>query len=243
MNGGTGIEVFAHDPKTGDGVIPHPFALLDELHRHPDMRLWNLWAGKLRKRGAQILGITTAGEPETPFEKMRDAVRSRADTRERDGSHLRAAGAHEVLHEWMVPKDELCSRHGGGQGGEPAVDDHGRRRCARTTRWSRTWATGKRLKCNRPTRCRRDGDHRQGVGRRRGRGCDPGGRGDRRWGWTWRGSGTRPRSCRSTRPRSYRLLGESRILGAAAGRLEHPSGRDEGRAARVRRRSTGCGRW
>jgi hypothetical protein len=43
---GIGIEVFAHDPKTGDGVIPYPFALLDELHRHPDMRLWEWWAGK-----------------------------------------------------------------------------------------------------------------------------------------------------------------------------------------------------
>lgn len=42
--GGIGIEVFAHDPKTGDGVIPYPYALLDELHRHPDMRLWDLWA-------------------------------------------------------------------------------------------------------------------------------------------------------------------------------------------------------
>jgi hypothetical protein len=32
-NGGIGIEVFAADVKTGDGVIPYPFALLDELHR------------------------------------------------------------------------------------------------------------------------------------------------------------------------------------------------------------------
>jgi phage terminase large subunit-like protein len=46
-NAGPGIEVFAHDPKTGDGVIPFPYAMVDELHRHPDMRLWNLWGGKL----------------------------------------------------------------------------------------------------------------------------------------------------------------------------------------------------
>lgn len=107
--GGIGIEVFAHDPATGDGVIPYPYALLDELHRHPDMRLWELWAGKLRKRGAQILGISTAGEPETPFELMRDKIRNRATSRDRKGAHLRAVGPDEVLHEWMVPKDELCS--------------------------------------------------------------------------------------------------------------------------------------
>jgi phage terminase large subunit-like protein len=108
-NGGIGIEVFAHDPKTGDGVIPYPYALLDELHRHPDMRLWDLWAGKLRKRDAQILGISTGGEPETPFETMRDDIRRRAQKRDRDGSHLRAEAPGEILHEWMVPKADLCA--------------------------------------------------------------------------------------------------------------------------------------
>ena len=38
-NPGPGIEIFAYDPNTGDGIIPAPYALLDELHRHPDMRL------------------------------------------------------------------------------------------------------------------------------------------------------------------------------------------------------------
>ena len=38
-NGGIGIEVFAADAKTGDGVIPFPFAIVDELHRHDDLRL------------------------------------------------------------------------------------------------------------------------------------------------------------------------------------------------------------
>ena len=108
-NGGIGIEVFAHDPKTGDGVIPYPYALVDELHRHPDMRLWDLWAGKLRKRGAQIVGISTAGEPETPFEQMRDQIRRRATDSKRDGSHLRATAPGECLHEWMVARDEDCS--------------------------------------------------------------------------------------------------------------------------------------
>jgi hypothetical protein len=108
VNGGQGIEVFAHDPKTGDGVIPFPYALVDELGNQPDMRLWNLWASKLRKRDAQIIGISTAGEPETPFENMRDNIRRRAGERRRDGAHVRAASDGTVMHEWMVPRDELC---------------------------------------------------------------------------------------------------------------------------------------
>ena len=43
--------MFAADPKTGDGVIPYPYAMVDELHRQEDLRLYGLWKGKLRKRG------------------------------------------------------------------------------------------------------------------------------------------------------------------------------------------------
>jgi phage terminase large subunit-like protein len=150
-NPGPGIEIFAYDPNTGDGVIPSPYALLDELHRHPDMRLWELWAGKLRKRGGQIIGISTGGEPETPFENLRDEVRRRATKRKREGAYLRAEAPGEVLHEWMVPKDELCSDMEAVKAANPlstitvasltedfaVVTDLGE------------W---KRLKCNRPTR-------------------------------------------------------------------------------------------
>ena len=80
-NGGIGIEVYAHDPNTGDGVIPYPFAILDELHRHPDLHLYSLWLGKLVKRGAQLLAASTAGEPNSPFENLRDQVRNRATKR------------------------------------------------------------------------------------------------------------------------------------------------------------------
>lgn len=150
-NDGIGIEVFAHDPKTGDGVIPFPYALVDELHRHPDMRLWDLWAGKLRKRGAQIVGITTGGEPETPFENMRDAIRRRAKDRRHDGSHLRAQAPGEILHEWMVPKDELCSDMRAVKAANPLSTI-----TATTLEQDFSLVTDlgewKRLKCNRPTR-------------------------------------------------------------------------------------------
>lgn len=151
-NGGKGIEIFAHDPKTGDGVIPFPYAIVDELHRHDDLRLYNLWKGKLRKRGAQILTISTAGEPETEFENTRDTIRNKATKRTRDGSHLRAEGPGLVLHEWMVSKDEDCADMDAVKAANPL--------------WAITPATlgedyasptmnlgdWKRLKCNRPTR-------------------------------------------------------------------------------------------
>jgi len=151
-NGGIGIEVFAADVKTGDGVIPYPYALLDELHRQDDLRLYGLWKGKLRKRGAQLLAISTAGEPETPFENTRDEIRRRATKRKRKGSHLRAEGPGLVLHEWMVPKDELCSDMEAVKAANPLstitvaalAEDF-----ASPTMDLGDW---KRLKCNRPTR-------------------------------------------------------------------------------------------
>lgn len=151
-NGGIGIEVFAADVKTGDGVIPYPYALLDELHRQTDLRLYNLWKGKLRKRGGQILAISTAGEPETPFENARDAIRRRATKRKYKASHLRAEGPGLVLHEWMVPSDDLCMDMEAVKAANPLssitvetlTEDF-----ASPTMDLGAW---KRLRCNRPTR-------------------------------------------------------------------------------------------
>jgi hypothetical protein len=150
-NGGIGIEVFAHDPKTGDGVIPYPYALLDELHRHPDMRLWDLWAGKLRKRDAQILGISTGGEPETPFETMRDDIRRRAKKRDRIGSHLRAEAPGEILHEWMVPKADLCADMAAVKAANP-LSTITEATLAEDYALVTDLGDWSRLKCNRPTR-------------------------------------------------------------------------------------------
>jgi len=152
VNGGTGIEVFAADPKTGDGVIPYPYALIDELHRHDDMRLYTLWKGKLNKRGAQIITISTAGEPETPFENTRDEIRRRATKRERVGSHLRAEGRGLILHEWMVPSDEACSDMAAVKAANPltTITEQALRDAFDSP--TRDLGEWKRLKCNRPTR-------------------------------------------------------------------------------------------
>jgi phage terminase large subunit-like protein len=103
--GGRGIRVYAADTKTGDGVIPTD-AFVDELHRHDDLKLYRLWKGKLGKRQGRIRTISTAGEPGTPFEEMRETIRGAAIKRDYEGSHLRAEGKSLIYHEWMLRDPE-----------------------------------------------------------------------------------------------------------------------------------------
>jgi phage terminase large subunit-like protein len=151
-NGGRGMKVYPYDPKTGDGVIPFPYALIDEPHRHPDMRLYGLWKGKLRKRGAQILLASTGGEPGSEFEDMREKIRDMATERHRDGAFLRAYGSGLVLHEYMVQRDEDCSDMEHVKGANPlssiTVEE------LKSEFGSPTMDLGdwKRFKCNRATR-------------------------------------------------------------------------------------------
>ncbi len=98
------IQIFAADDRTGDGVIP-TLAILEELHRHRDMRLYRTWQGKLPKRGGQLLAISTAGEPEGEFEEVRKAMRDQATESKQQGCYLRAASKTAVLHEYAMPDD------------------------------------------------------------------------------------------------------------------------------------------
>lgn len=105
------IQVFAADDRTGDGAIP-TLALIDELHRHRDMRLYRTWRGKLDKRDGQILTISTAGEPGSDFEEARDRMRMLPE-QTRVGCHLRASTPGDslesaVIHDWSLrPTDNL----------------------------------------------------------------------------------------------------------------------------------------
>jgi hypothetical protein len=101
---GSRIQVFAADDRTGDGVIP-TFALLDELHRHRDLRLYRTWRGKLLKRNGQLATISTAGEPGGEFEETRDRIRQTAAELERDNTFVRAVSGTVVMHEYAVPED------------------------------------------------------------------------------------------------------------------------------------------
>lgn len=103
---GNGIEICPWDPDSNDGAIPFPYFICDELHRHPDMSLWRLWKGKLRKRGGQGIGISTAGEPGSEFEESRDRVRQRAVTSRKryGGTHYRGGGT--VMYEFRLARPE-----------------------------------------------------------------------------------------------------------------------------------------
>jgi phage terminase large subunit-like protein len=102
--GRSSIQIFAADAATGDGVIP-TLALIDEPHRHKNLELYRTWAGKLDKEGAQLLAISTAGEPGGEFEGLREEFRQLATEVDRDGCFVRAAGASSVLHEYAIPED------------------------------------------------------------------------------------------------------------------------------------------
>jgi phage terminase large subunit-like protein len=97
------IQVYAADDRTADGIIP-TLALLDELHRHRNLRLYRTWRGKLLKRAGQIVTISTAGEPGGEFEDTRAIIRRTALEVTVEGCHTRAVGDDIVLHDWAVPK-------------------------------------------------------------------------------------------------------------------------------------------
>jgi phage terminase large subunit-like protein len=104
LRSGGRLQVFAADDRTGDGVIP-TLGILDEEHRHRDMRLKRTWRGKLAKRNGQLLGISTAGEPGTEFEDSRARALAQAVKVERDGAYTRAESLDSVLHDWTVPAE------------------------------------------------------------------------------------------------------------------------------------------
>lgn len=99
------IQVHAADERTGDGVIPGGLVLLDELHRHRDMGLYRTWRGKLGKRGAQLAAISTAGEPASEFENIREEIKRSAPDVRRERCYVRAASPQIVLHDYSVPSD------------------------------------------------------------------------------------------------------------------------------------------
>ena len=101
------IEVHPADAGTADGVIPCPYAFIDELHRQPNLGLLRTWAGKLRKRGGQLCVFSTAGEPGSDFEIHREKIKAEATDVQREGAFGRFATDRIVLHEWAVQNDAI----------------------------------------------------------------------------------------------------------------------------------------
>jgi phage terminase large subunit-like protein len=145
------VQVMAADANTGDGIIPTD-CIIDELHRHKSLELYRTWRGKLKKRDAQIIVISTAGEPGGEFELQRDLMRQMAQEVEREETFARAVGESFVLHDWSVPEDgdaddlELVAR------ANPLSSVTAE--SLREERESPDWNLGhwRRLTCNLPTR-------------------------------------------------------------------------------------------
>ncbi len=100
---GSRIQVFSADDRHGDGVIP-TLGIVDELHRHKNLGLYRTWLGKMRKRGGQLLVISTAGEPGGEFEETRERMRQAADLTKTPG-FTRAVSQNGVLHDWSLEED------------------------------------------------------------------------------------------------------------------------------------------
>jgi len=99
---GSRVQVFAADDRTGDGAN-FTLAILEELHRHKDFRLYRTWRGKTEKQGGQVIAISTAGLPDGEFETIRARMREAPDQRRKAG-FLRAASDTTVIHDYSVPE-------------------------------------------------------------------------------------------------------------------------------------------
>ena len=96
------IEVHAADADTGDGIIPYPFAILDELHRHRSLDLYETWRGKLDKRHSQIVTISTAGEAGGEFEETREKVRQQTEVMALEPGFTLCRSDRIVFHEYAL---------------------------------------------------------------------------------------------------------------------------------------------
>ena len=101
------IQVYAAEDRTGDGIIP-TLALLEELHRHPDLRLYRTWRGKLAKRGGQLVAISTAGEPGGEYENAKHAALLGSQVT-REGAHTIARAPHFVMHQHALREGDDLS--------------------------------------------------------------------------------------------------------------------------------------
>lgn len=101
------IQVYAAEAGGADGVQPRGLMLIDELHRLKSIgagSLYLTWVGKLEKANALLVGISTAGEPGSEFEQLRQQFRTAGEV-DREGCFLRAVSGRSVLHEYALPED------------------------------------------------------------------------------------------------------------------------------------------
>jgi len=95
------VRVYAHNEKSGEGVIPSA-SVLDEAHLHPNLKLYRIWKGKYKKRKGPVFLISTAGEPTSEFEELRARLIAQADEKKQVGPYIRAVKGSTVIHDWAV---------------------------------------------------------------------------------------------------------------------------------------------
>ena len=104
-----GLKVIAADQLRAHGQI-NSLVILDEMHAHPGLGLYRVLAGKLTKReGAQLLSISTAGEPDSEFEQMRSTMLTEAALIERRGPRcIRVEDEQYAAWCWALqPEDDI----------------------------------------------------------------------------------------------------------------------------------------
>ena len=99
------LQVLASDANTADGVIP-TLALVDELHRHKNSDLYDVFRDGLGPRNGQMLTISTAGDDEnSPLGLLRQGAHALKE-QTHEGAYRYARKEGFALHEWALDPDD-----------------------------------------------------------------------------------------------------------------------------------------
>lgn len=105
--GDVGLQVIPADELSAHGAI-NTRVTIDEMHALPGLGLYRVLSGKLGKRkDAQLIAISTAGEPDSEYEQMWAGIRERATRIDRHGPRCqRFESPQAVAWEWALAKDD-----------------------------------------------------------------------------------------------------------------------------------------
>ncbi len=105
--GNVGLQVIPGDELSAHGAL-NTRVTVDEVHALPGLGLVRVLTGKLQKRpGAQYIGISTAGEPDSEFEQLRTAVLTQSPVIEKRGPRCtRASGPQHVAWNYALEPDD-----------------------------------------------------------------------------------------------------------------------------------------
>lgn len=105
-HGNVGLKVIPADELSAHGAL-NTRVTIDEMHALPGLGLYRVLSRKLGKRaGAQLLAISTAGEPDSEYELMWAEMLD-AEGKERRGERCwRVEGPQHVAWCWALEKDD-----------------------------------------------------------------------------------------------------------------------------------------